>query len=422
LRASQQAVDVISQVLCFVHSWLNAVSIARLEAIGLRDVSLVIAGVNTLAHLVLIRSCIPLCPAIKELLGKGPGKPVRPTGETMGDVLRLSRIRRYQRNLSKTVRQKFIALTTIMLCATAISNDAPNQTPFKEMSPKDLRALLFPIFDQLLAMALCPMIRRSKRVDETLLWASAESGEHLGFDVAAVTAIPKGNEGEHDLMIGRGALSIFSLILQGGLISQLKMWLDTIDKQLREQFANFVQQHVSEVIVQQNFAEVLSHSPDGFARFEVDDHLSVVVQAAERVLQVTYKLDDEEISVRIALPSTFPLDSPQVGAPSAAKRSVKGISNEQWRSWMLKMTMMLFNGNSSLWDCIKLFGENISRHFEGVEPCPICFAVVSAASNRLPEMKCSVCRNSVFHASCLSQWWSSTGQSSCPMCRSPWMA
>ena len=51
------------------------------------------------------------------------------------------------------------------------------------------------------------------------------------------------------------------------------------------------------------------------------------------------------------------------------------------------------------------------------DPCPICYSVVHVGELSKPNQKCQTCRNG-FHAACLRQWFESSGQGRCPMCRS----
>ena len=61
----------------------------------------------------------------------------------------------------------------------------------------------------------------------------------------------------------------------------------------------------------------------------------------------------------------------------------------------------------------------MTRDFEGVEPCPICYCVISSANGALPKMGCRQCTNR-YHASCLFQYFSSSNKSVCPVCQTVW--
>ena len=295
--------------------------------------------------------------------------------------------------------------------------------------------LLF--FDVLTSLALCPTGAGLKRVEDSFWWCSGDdaAAEELGFDLQALSRVTGSIGGgtsavfaaaaltsETNESLARAAISILTLLLQQPrMTSFVRDWIDTIDKRLRAQIQVFVKANISPALVQDALGCVLSHSPEGEPSFAVSESLAVTVSRQQRFVDVAFTKDDTTVSIRIVLPDAFPLLSAYV-APESTKGGAQGVAGEKWRGWLLKMTMMLLGGSHALWDCIKLFGDNLEKHFEGVEPCPICYAVVSSVNNKLPEMKCSVCRNSSFHSSCLHTWWTNSGQTSCPMCRSPWIA
>ena len=60
--------------------------------------------------------------------------------------------------------------------------------------------------------------------------------------------------------------------------------------------------------------------------------------------------------------------------------------------------MSLQNGN--IVDGLKLWRENISKKFEGVEECMICFYVLHGTNFQLPRITCRTCKKK-FHSACL---------------------
>ena len=70
---------------------------------------------------------------------------------------------------------------------------------------------------------------------------------------------------------------------------------------------------------------------------------------------------------------------------------------------------------------VGIFAEAVQRELEGVEPCPICFAVIAAVSKAVPRAACRNCKK-LFHNECISRWFCKGGvagkERSCPLCRS----
>ena len=52
----------------------------------------------------------------------------------------------------------------------------------------------------------------------------------------------------------------------------------------------------------------------------------------------------------------------------------------------------------------------LPQEFEGVEPCLICYSVISATNSQLPRLQCRTCAVR-FHPACLYKWFKSSGKS-----------
>lgn len=436
LRSSEKSIATIASVFTFAYQWVAVVSPTKLDAIGRDNVRLVINSVCALAFLAMMRlRCAQLPPCLVEsILRKPAGKPLRKqlSDFTSVEPQKLARFRQYHDLLRKANKQKLVLQVTWLAWAIVASheNESGHRVVFASFETKELRHRTYDLLDQLLSVSLAPLHpeRRKQRMEEGALFTPAEDGDTLGYDIASLAHVD-GNDSSVMAVLARGGVSLVPLLLQNTTLGIVKDWMETIDKRLREAFTVLVQDHISPALIQASLVDVLSHSPDGKPAFDVNDNVKVSVNLQQQAVDVLFQMDEIEVKICICLPTTYPMkpasvtqgDSASAGQASQ-KSQVQGISSDRWRSWILKMSAKLFNGSCSLWDCVELFEQNIKRHFDGVEPCPICYAVVSAANNKLPEMRCAVCRNSLFHSSCLNTWWGNTGQTSCPMCRSPWVS
>ena len=161
-----------------------------------------------------------------------------------------------------------------------------------------------------------------------------------------------------------------------------------------------------------------------------------------------------------------------------------GVPAAQWRNWMLQMVTYTSNQNGSIFDAFMLWKTNIEKKFEGLEDCSICYSVIHfsmyaqspppsppllpilflhATRERrwfprhvpgpacgfaavrgvarlggtacsltlptpgvvccrysLPDKRCRTCKHA-FHSACLFRWFSSSQQSTCPLCRNIWV-
>lgn len=96
-----------------------------------------------------------------------------------------------------------------------------------------------------------------------------------------------------------------------------------------------------------------------------------------------------------------------------------GVNDGKLRKWLLSIAVFLRNQNQGVLDAIALWKFNVDREFEGVQPCLICYSVISAANGQLPKLSCKTC-GVAFHNGCLYKWFKSSGKSNCPHCQNPW--
>jgi hypothetical protein len=124
-----------------------------------------------------------------------------------------------------------------------------------------------------------------------------------------------------------------------------------------------------------------------------------------------YSVDESTLELTISLPRVYPLKSPEV----SVTRSV-GISDARLRQWQVTMSSLLRNQDGAIAAALRMWLQNVSKEFEGMEPCPICYSVVHTTSGRLPRKDCRRCKQR-FHSACLLHWFNSSGRSDCPLCR-----
>jgi len=142
-----------------------------------------------------------------------------------------------------------------------------------------------------------------------------------------------------------------------------------------------------------------------------DQPLDVKVSYANEIT-ASLPLDDQEMSIRITLPATYPLSPVLVDSINRV-----GIDEKKWRSWLLTTAGVInFSGTSgTLIEGLITWRKNVTGALKGQSECAICYSVVSA-DRQLPNKRCGTCKNQ-FHASCLYKWFKSSSSSSCPLCR-----
>ena len=61
---------------------------------------------------------------------------------------------------------------------------------------------------------------------------------------------------------------------------------------------------------------------------------------------------------------------------------------------------LLGQQDGTILDGVLLWQQNLDRHFEGVECCPICYSLFHISDHSLPRLACKTCHNK-FHSACM---------------------
>jgi len=144
---------------------------------------------------------------------------------------------------------------------------------------------------------------------------------------------------------------------------------------------------------------------------EASDNMTLKVRDSVREVVATYTIDEGSMELVVSLPSNHPLG----GLTVESGRRV-GVDTGQWRKWMLQLTTFLTHQNGTILDGLNLWKRNVDKRFEGVEECYICFYILHGTNHQLPKLGCRTCKKK-FHSACLYKWFSTSNNSSCPLCR-----
>ncbi|KAJ2615859.1 hypothetical protein H4S08_001053 [Coemansia sp. RSA 1365] len=204
--------------------------------------------------------------------------------------------------------------------------------------------------------------------------------------------------------------------LARALPATLRAWwagLPATQRALGQAVEQFFTRHVGAVVVASEMAHVQAQAggnSDGPLAQALKEHDDAGVRVGATQATVKYTVDDATLELALRLPSTYPL------APAAldAVRRV-AVSEKRWRAWAVA-THALLARNADAGAACALLVRNIGAHFAGVEDCSICYSAVGALDNSLPTKKCRTCKNK-FHRMCLFKWFSTSNQSTCPLCR-----
>lgn len=96
--------------------------------------------------------------------------------------------------------------------------------------------------------------------------------------------------------------------------------------------------------------------------------------------------DGAKLELLVRLAAAAPLQPAEV----ACRRKV-GINDTRLRKWLLSISAFLRHQNQNVADAILLWKRNVDIEFEGVEPCLICYSVISTTNSALPRLECRTC-------------------------------
>ncbi|KAG8908878.1 hypothetical protein FRC01_007209, partial [Tulasnella sp. 417] len=140
---------------------------------------------------------------------------------------------------------------------------------------------------------------------------------------------------------------------------------DLKDRRLAEAISQYTSRWFTPMITEQELARLKEASA---AEELSDENFSIKVHAGVREVSAIYTIDDQQMNIRVALPSDYPLRNINVEGGQQL-----GIPSTKWKAWLLNVQMVA-NQTGSLVDALALWKKNISLHFEGQVECAICYS------------------------------------------------
>jgi len=142
--------------------------------------------------------------------------------------------------------------------------------------------------------------------------------------------------------------------------------------------------------------------------------LTVKPSTTAREVIARYEIDESALELIVRLPDAYPLAPAELVCEERV-----GVSEARLRKWMLGIAAILKHQNGAVAQGLDQWRRNIDAEFAGVDPCPICYAVIHPVDHQKPRLRCRQCDNK-FHAACLYTWFRTSSKSSCPLCVTPW--
>ncbi|KAI9054877.1 hypothetical protein LZ554_002021 [Drepanopeziza brunnea f. sp. 'monogermtubi'] len=201
-----------------------------------------------------------------------------------------------------------------------------------------------------------------------------------------------------------------SLCFTPGLVRT--WWFSCDSRQTSLAVDSWTQRFFAPLVIEDSLNEVEKWSHD--QGIQADDGKELIIKVSKRSQEIFAGYEVDDLTMRIAI--RFPTNYPLVGV------SVDGItrvvaSQTKWNSWLRNTQGVITFSNGSVIDGLIAFQKNVTGALKGHTECAICYSIIGP-DRKTPEKRCGTCGN-LFHSGCLFKWFSSSNQSTCPLCRNP---
>ncbi|GBE62652.1 zinc C3HC4 type RING finger domain-containing protein [Babesia ovata] len=154
----------------------------------------------------------------------------------------------------------------------------------------------------------------------------------------------------------------------------------------------------------------------------ITDELRALKACKSSALHITHDADyrnlyasldtKAEVSIKLTvkIPGAFPLEPLSFTSTEDAAT----FKNKHLR-WLMMAQSAANRGGIS--QGLLLWSDNITKFFDGIEECPICYSIVHLQFNSIPSKTCKVCKHK-FHTECLYKWFRNAQKAKCPLCQS----
>lgn len=209
-----------------------------------------------------------------------------------------------------------------------------------------------------------------------------------------------------DEWIGAYAAHLYLRLLQAFPALVRLWWTDDCDRQTAALMEKYTMLLMSPILIENELAAIANYKSEA-------GNFQVKASKVTREVTATYEKDEMSLAVVMRLAPSYPLRSVELESKSRL-----GVSEAQWRKWMLSMTTLFLTHDGTILDGVLLWKQNLDRHFEGVECCPICYSLFHISDHSLPRLACKTCHNK-FHSACMYKWIRVSHNTDCPLCKTP---
>ncbi|PBP21078.1 C3HC4 type (RING finger) zinc finger containing protein [Diplocarpon rosae] len=166
------------------------------------------------------------------------------------------------------------------------------------------------------------------------------------------------------------------------------------------------------LVVEDTLEEVEKWSSNQDIPSEDGKELIIKVSKRSREIFAGYEIDELTMQIVIRFPENYPLEGVIVEGLNRV-----AVSEKKWLSWLRNTKGVITFSHGSIIDGLTAFQKNVTGALKGHTECAICYSIIGP-DKKTPDKRCGTCNN-LFHSNCLYKWFSSSNQSTCPLCRNP---
>ena len=212
-------------------------------------------------------------------------------------------------------------------------------------------------------------------------------------------------------------LNIFPSLTRYWLSNEIKdrITRDTISQITSQYFSPILLNDICDTKVINNQLSIhIANNITKSSEKKILEHLTFKSNKSEHQIIGIYKDEDNEVELSMIV--DYSVDYPL--KPLALMwLNECGLSTKKIKTLKMLMTGMLNNQNANIIETFTLWSFNISKYYQGIDECPICYSVIHPTKKTLPKIQCPTCKGK-FHKYCIYKWTKTSQKNTCPLCRS----
>ncbi|KAL8716049.1 MAG: hypothetical protein Q9225_006265 [Loekoesia sp. 1 TL-2023] len=152
-------------------------------------------------------------------------------------------------------------------------------------------------------------------------------------------------------------------------------WRDNTSRQTQLPVESWTEKYISPLVIASELSAVSAWAAN--REPDPDQPLTVKISTSTREITASIPIDEQSMSLAIALPPSYPLSRATVSGLHRV-----GVTEQKWRSWIITIQGVInfsdIGGGGQFIDGLMAWRKNVTATLKGQTECAICYSVVSA--------------------------------------------